>query len=1447
MSDMVDVEFPTGSVLHFLPGDMTEWAPEPTWWMIRKTEGAVWVDHVTEFTATHGKTTPVTGSPTNFIRKFHQKFPSLKKVINLDVPLGSATSTIVINHALGMHFVKYQSNRFLDFQRNQNLRDNIFAKVKALVEQVDRPHFIPLKMPTSFPSLGKIQRAEKEMGVEEIKLFGSLERLMFLEVWKWLGDPTQGIIATLDQSKLHNVNFVFMVRGNWYFANLATLGELRKEIIVKTKESVKAVGAVSAVSSEESTEEVAIAGKVGKKSGKYEPVQLQKHFLNGLIDLIEAGVVAEKKQPLPLDDGHVQNDQSQKDPLTQAEIQTQNEATLSRVTASKEVSGKYEQTPKTLANIGVDNSQATTKQSVSVEEEASAKEQAVLEAERSEALSRNLQAGKVTTELTDEEIDANLEALDRVDQIQNGNDFATPHNPNTNPLEEGILAPIRARAKDGLISGAELRRGEALAVAYKKIKNPYGSGLLHEAAVVKPEELVVTPAKYKVKGLVLDESMLESSVREINKTYVQNTMHKDLVNSVLHFQKSGMAVVDYNVNKSRTVLGAQDITSARFQPVDGAPSTVRFMTPVIDDEGVFKAGGTRYRSRFQRVDVPIRKVKPSQVSLTSYYGKISVTLSDKEVHNYPTWLGNQLSAMDIDKKGVLKDVHFTNVFDREFKSPKTYSLLAHKVHSMRIGDLTFNFRHQDRLTWGLDSTIAALEKDGGVVCGIDSKKQLVLMDRQNKLSVNGQPLGTIEELLGLDLSAAPHQMAIIRVRGQNIPLGVVMASYHGLTNLIAMLKATTRRVLAGDRANLERHEYPVRFSDETLVLDTREPLAMMLLSGFRYYHKQIRQISIYSFDTMSAYSHLLDANSRNGTYTVELDLLDKQFVDPMTERTLIEMGEPTTWRGLLTRSAELLLTDYSPEEVDGDYMLYKGYERVAGAVYKELVVATRQYKLRSRVTKAAMDMKPTAVWNVITGDSATSPINDCNPIADLRASEAVTYIGTGGRSKRSMVARTRKMHKNDRGTIGEATVDSGDVGINVYFSANPRIVNTGGKALIGDPKDMGVSSMVSTSAMLAPAGDIDDPKRLAFVSIMHGSGIAAVGYRTMPYGTNYEDIIPHRVGKKFCYVARGAGVVTSLKAGVMKVTYADGSIDALEVGRVFTSGEGHTYPNDLITLVKAGDTFIEGDCLVYNKAFFEESPFESRAVMYKHGVPCTIALYESVNTLEDSSMISERVSKAMRAYETEIRDVVIDFKVTLHTIAQEGETVEPDDILCTMEDPTSQAADLFSEEAVESLQLLADKSPSANLHGVIDKIEILYNGELEDMSPSLRKLVEESDRKLRNRNRDLGDPVESGRADETLRIRNQPLQMDTMTIRFYISHGRDAFAGDKGVVGNQMKTVFGQVMGGTFETESGQPLDMVCSDKGIEDRIVRSARKAGMMNSLLMHTAKKMVAAYRGA
>jgi hypothetical protein len=311
-----------------------------------------------------------------------------------------------------------------------------------------------------------------------------------------------------------------------------------------------------------------------------------------------------------------------------------------------------------------------------------------------------------------------------------------------------------------------------------------------------------------------------------------------------------------------------------------------------------------------------------------------------------------------------------------------------------VAGVNFNFKYSELTKAFPAEQVKALEEKGLWLSGTTAKgipvvankdNQFVLLDKEPKV------LGGLVELFGLDMSKAPAEVAMIRIRGQEIPLGVVLAYYIGLDNLLKHLGVEHRRVLQGDRQNLEAHENAIRFSDETLVYSTKNARTAFLIGGFKFYHKQIRQLSIHSFDTRAPFVDILDAGARSARYTTELGLLNDMFIDPITEEILTKMKEPTAWFPLLLRAAELLEVDYSPDEMDGAEMLFRGYSRFPSAVYKEMVKGLRDYQLKSRLSKTGIDIKPTAVWMAITNDPAVRLYDDTNPIQQLRSDVTCSF------------------------------------------------------------------------------------------------------------------------------------------------------------------------------------------------------------------------------------------------------------------------------------------------------------------------------------------------------------------------------------------------------------------------------------------------------------------------
>jgi hypothetical protein len=130
------------------------------------------------------------------------------------------------------------------------------------------------------------------------------------------------------------------------------------------------------------------------------------------------------------------------------------------------------------------------------------------------------------------------------------------------------------------------------------------------------------------------------------------------------------------------------------------------------------------------------------------------------------------------------------------------------------------------------------------------------------------------------------------------------------------------------------------------------------------------------------------------------------------------------------------------------------------------------------------------------------------------------------------------------------------------------------------------------------------------------------------------------------------------------------------------------------------------------------------------------------------------------------------------------------------------------------------------------------------MSESLLAIAKESDKERVKRLKALSKTPTTGQVDGSVRIDKDPLDMDSMAIKVYITKNLGAGVGDKGVLGNQMKTVFSNVMTGENRTESGVELDVMFSYLSISNRIILSPEVMGTTNTLLRIMSKKVAERY---
>lgn len=299
------------------------------------------------------------------------------------------------------------------------------------------------------------------------------------------------------------------------------------------------------------------------------------------------------------------------------------------------------------------------------------------------------------------------------------------------------------------------------------------------------------------------------------------------------------------------------------------------------------------------------------------------------------------------------------------------------------------------------------------------------------------------------------------------------------------------------------------------------------------------------------------------------------------------------------------------------------------------------------------------------------------------------------------------------------------------------------------------------------------------MGIQHSHGMACSGYTQSAVRTGYEQILAQRTGDLFAQAARFDGKVISRKPNAIVVQYSDGSTKGVELGRRYGAAAGGlTIAHDVVSEMKEGDTFKKGDIIAYNSGFFEKDIFNPKNVIWKMGVTAKTVLYESSETHEDASSISKRLAEKLTTKVTKIKTVVVAFDQEVKNVLQPGNDVEHRTILCIIEDAVTSNANLFDEQTLNTLKMFSNQAPTAKTKGKLERIEVYYHGEKEDMSPSLRTLADTSDRIFMSRQRAMGKPVFTGSVNEGFRIDRDPLQMDTLAIRFYMTSDVPSGVGD---------------------------------------------------------------------
>ena len=264
----------------------------------------------------------------------------------------------------------------------------------------------------------------------------------------------------------------------------------------------------------------------------------------------------------------------------------------------------------------------------------------------------------------------------------------------------------------------------------------------------------------------------------------------------------------------------------------------------------------------------------------------------------------------------------------------------------------------------------------------------------------------------------------------------------------------------------------------------------------------------------------------------------------------------------------------------------------------------------------------------------------------------------------------------------------------------------------------------------------------------------------------------------FAITAPQPGKVLSVNKKGIIVEFADGTKQGYQLGRRFGNAAGLVIPHEIATPLKADNEFQVGEPICYNTGFFEIDFFDPKRIVLKNAFNVRTVLWESLQTLEDASSITEKVAGKLVTSVTKVKTVLLAFDQTVTNLVKVGDEVEYDSVLCYIQDEVTAAGKLFTDETIDTLKMLGAQSPRAHVKGKVEAVEIYYHGDKEDMSESILQLAEESDKRFKYIANSQGKKYYSGSVDAGFRTDGNSLPMDCVAIRVYITMQAPCGVGD---------------------------------------------------------------------
>lgn len=990
---------------------------------------------------------------------------------------------------------------------------------------------------------------------------------------------------------------------------------------------------------------------------------------------------------------------------------------------------------------------------------------------------------------------------------------------------------------------ASQKRNEILKTKYRELR----LGDIPITQLIETEERYEIP-KIAAKSHTINDSLKNIKAREFERAYNENIAQYDFANILLHFSKVNPPLYlnkDIKVEDASTPTDRLIRYTVEFEDENRKRHHFSFLMPKMYRDKYLYLNDQEMNLIHQKFPFPITKIGKDRCQLVTNYKKIIseryggnlspritkikkvfcgadcpksikaepgngsipngpflTTVEYDELSEYMVRLQMAKTTSDmltiyfivndamavIPNNSMPKTVQYTTY--GEDGVPVTTNIEDHTLLPLAIKK---NRTEKTAQYFYISGTTNRVYTDGGIDCG-----ELSDFIVNSAYTVDS----SLEKIFDDTSAGTKFVYARSTILAECIPT-VLVASAADPGGLIGVLnKGKIKYQFQEKRPTVNKDVTGViPFSDGYLIYDRYPYENSLLLNGLLTI--PTKEFSWFDMASRDTYVEIFDLMFNRRTLIDGLTNFYYMMIDPITKDILQRLGMPTDFTMLLLYCVGTLADNTFQIDSSYENSRIRSNEIINAYLYQALATSWEQWN-RGKLDK--FSIRERAVIDELLQAQIVDPHSKLNVTLEVENDSQVKIKGPSGMNEdHAFTIEKRAYHPTMKGIIAMNSTASGEVGICRHLTLNANIDNVRGFVTLNKDSYDG-TELTSPGELLQTFGpESADIERVA-MAISQSKHLIPVKSQTSGLVSyDMERTIPY-ISNDFAFRAKKSGKVVEIKDDLMIIQYSDGTYDDVDLSRHPDKNvDGGFYVmNQMTTTLKVGQKFDENEILAYDQKYINNNDM--------FGDPCAnvgclarVSIETNGAVFEDSGYVTDDLAHRLTAKITRKKTIVLSKFANIKYIAKPGQHIQANDPLLTFDDTadefSSQLLSSIADEQEDEDEIIATSAPViSKVTGTITDIFIYYTVPLEELTPSMRKVIEDYNKSVKSRERTLAKycsttdpntilkPAEKLKPDASGKVKGIRVG-DGVIIDFYIEYDDVVAAGDKLSSFSALKTI----------------------------------------------------------